>query len=204
MPDSAPTPPSATGSGTAQGIVATGEGVPRHRRSLTGRLVPWLLIALLLWWGWPWLKNSWKTLQLVTESPPLTLPVPVQGITPAQLHDTWGAARSGGRTHQGIDIFAPRGTPVLAATRGVVTRRGENRLGGRVVTVMGPGRQFHYYAHLEDWAPLEPGDWVEAGTLLGYAGTSGNAANTPPHLHYGIYTPTGAINPYPLLTASGP
>jgi len=139
--------------------------------------------------------------ELTTEAPPSSLPVPVEGVAPHRLSDTWGAARSGGRSHEGIDIFAPRGTPVLAATRGVVTRRGDNPLGGHVVTVMGPGRQWHYYAHLEDWSDVEAGDWVEAGTVLGYVGNSGNAAGTPPHLHYGIYGAGGALNPYPLLTA---
>jgi len=170
------------------------------RRRPVGCLLALLALAAVLWWSWPLVENAGRVFRLVTEPAPESLPVPVQGVTPPQLADTWGAARSGGRQHEGIDIFASRGTPILAATRGVVTKRAETRLGGRMVTVMGPGRQFHYYAHFEDWAEVEKGDWVEAGTVLGYVGTSGNAQGTPPHLHYGIYTPTGAINPYPLLT----
>ena len=134
---------------------------------------------------------------------PSILPVPVDGVDPARLVDSWHAPRPGGRRHEGIDIFAPRGTPVRSTTDGLVVRRGENRLGGRVVSVLGPGGQVHYYAHLDDWAEVDDGDWVDAGTVLGYVGNSGNAASTPPHLHYGIYRRAlPPINPFPLLTAA--
>lgn len=134
---------------------------------------------------------------------PARLPVPVDGVAPGQLIDSWHAPRSGGRRHEGIDIFAPRGTPVRATTEGLVVRRGENRLGGRVVSVLGPGGQIHYYAHLEAWSEVDDGDWVDAGTVLGYVGNSGNAAATPPHLHYGIYRRAlPPINPFPLLTTT--
>lgn len=78
-------------------------------------------------------------------------------------------------------------------------RRGVNRLGGKVVWVLGPGGQRHYYAHLDAWSVLRKGERIQAGTILGYVGNSGNARGTPPHLHYGIYTPSGPVNPYPLL-----
>jgi peptidoglycan LD-endopeptidase LytH len=163
------------------------------------------LLALLAWLARPWLENAVRLVRLLREEPPRSLPVPVDGVAPGRLTDTWGAARSGGRSHEGIDIFAPRGTPVRSATHGFVTRKGLNRLGGRVVTVLGPGGQSHYYAHLESWAIVEPGDWVEAGDQLGTVGDSGNARGTPTHLHYGIYQMGGqmggARNPYPLLTA---
>jgi len=139
--------------------------------------------------------------RLSWQDAPVSLPVPVQGVAPRRLADTWGAARSGGRTHQGIDIFAKRGTPVLAATEGVVTRIGENTLGGQVVWVMGPGRQMHYYAHLDGYADIRRGQLVAPGDVLGFVGNTGNAKGTPPHLHYGIYAGGGALNPYPLLTA---
>lgn len=125
-----------------------------------------------------------------------SLPNPLPG---QHLADTWGAARSNGRSHEGIDIFAERNTPVLSTTQGIVKRVGTNNLGGNVVVVLGPGRQGHYYAHLESYGDIEVGDWVEAGDVIGYVGNSGNAKTTPPHLHYGIYTMNGAINPYPLL-----
>jgi peptidoglycan LD-endopeptidase LytH len=158
-----------------------------------------LVLAGLLLWAWPYLRHAVRVAGMLREEPPSFLPVPVEGVAPSRLADTWGAARSDGRTHEGIDIFAPRNTPVVATTRGVVVRRGWNDLGGRIVGVLGPGGWFHYYAHLEDWDAPERGDWVEAGTVLGYVGNSGNAEGTPPHLHYGIYSGGGAKNPYPLL-----
>ena len=151
--------------------------------------------------AWPYAEGAWRTAQRVSEEPPGRLPVPVEGVTPGGLSDTWGDERSGGRAHQGIDIFARRNTPVRSATRGIVVRAGENRLGGRTVTVLGPGGWRHYYAHLEKWAGWETGDWVEAGEVIGFVGTTGNAPPDAPHLHYGVYTREGAVNPYPLLTA---
>lgn len=129
------------------------------------------------------------------------LPLPVKGVKRSQLYDTWGAARSNGRQHQGIDIFAERGTEVLSTTDGIVMKVGLNGLGGKVVWVLGPEMSRHYYAHLDDYAEhIQQGDWVRAGEVLGYVGNTGNAKNSPPHLHYGIYFKDGAVNPYPYLT----
>lgn len=134
------------------------------------------------------------------QPPPSSLPVPVAGVAPASLQDNFGAPRSGGRRHEGIDIFAPRGTRVLAATEGYVAKLGNGGLGGITVTVVGPGGWRHYYAHLDRWGPVREGQWISEGSLLGYVGNTGNARTTPPHLHYGIYPEGGgAINPYPLL-----
>jgi murein DD-endopeptidase MepM/ murein hydrolase activator NlpD len=71
-------------------------------------------------------------------------------------------------------------------------------LGGNVVWIFGPGGQRHYYAHLERFADLRPGDLVMPGDIVGYVGNTGNARGTPPHLHYGIYA-SRAVNPFPLL-----
>ncbi|HEY4556382.1 MAG TPA: M23 family metallopeptidase, partial [Lysobacter sp.] len=107
------------------------------------------------------------------------------------------------RGHQGVDIFAPRGTPVVSATRGVIMAIRDQGLGGRQVWVMGPGGERHYYAHLDDWAPgLRERDLVRRGTQLGVVGDTGNARGTPPHLHYGIYTRDGAVDPLPRLRAN--
>lgn len=169
------------------------------------RLLILAALAALAVWAWPRLPEAarapWHMARLSWQDAPVSLPVPVQGVAPRRLADTWGAARSGGRTHQGIDIFAKRGTPVLSATEGVVTRIGENTLGGQVVWVMGPGRQMHYYAHLDGYADIRRGQLVAPGDVLGFVGNTGNAKGTPPHLHYGIYAGGGALNPYPLLTA---
>lgn len=153
-----------------------------------------------LWIANPLLRHPIVLLQLLRAAPPAHLPVPVRGITPRQLHDSWGAPRSGGRQHRGIDIFAPRNREILSATRGIVITVGHNELGGRVVRVLGPGGYWHYYAHLERYGPIHPGQVVESGTILGYVGDSGNARGTPTHLHYGIYRLRGgAMNPYTFL-----
>jgi murein DD-endopeptidase MepM/ murein hydrolase activator NlpD len=137
---------------------------------------------------------------LAREEAPDFLPIPVDGVTRARLTDSWGDGRDGGRRHQGIDIFAPRSTPVRSTTDGVVVDKALRGLGGRFVSVLGPGGFRHYYAHLEDWGPQRIGDRVAAGEVIGYVGNSGNAAVSPTHLHYGIYNPAGeAIDPYPLL-----
>jgi len=136
---------------------------------------------------------------LVDSTPPQTITVPVVGVRRSQLRDGWGSPRSGGRRHEGIDIFAKRGTPVVSATGGYITRIGETNLGGQSVSVIGSGGYSHYYAHLDRYADKEVGEWVDEGDTLGFVGTTGNAKGTSPHLHYGIYTLGGAINPYPLL-----
>lgn len=168
-------------------------------RRVAVRLVALALLLGFLIWAYPYLRNLGRVVRLLREPPPTTLPVPVEGVDESQLADTWGADRSEGRKHQGIDIFASRGTPVRSATPGVVVRKGWNRLGGKTVTVFGPAGWFHYYAHLDDWDAPATGDWVEAGTVLGYVGDTGNAQGTPPHLHYGIYAAGRARDPYPLL-----
>ncbi|MHB8912730.1 MAG: M23 family metallopeptidase, partial [Lysobacter sp.] len=114
----------------------------------------------------------------------------------------FGAPRSGDRTHDGVDIFAPRGTPVLSATRGVVLSVRESGIGGRQIWVIGPARERHYYAHLDHWAPgLERGNVLHAGDTIGSVGDTGNARGTPTHLHYGIYAAAGAFDPLPRLRA---
>ncbi len=160
------------------------------------------IIAVLAYLVWPWLKNAIYLAELVAEDAPLNLPMPVQGVSMRAVRDTFGAPRQGDRKHQGVDIFAPRGTPVLSTTRGMVSRIGENSLGGTVVWVLGPGGDRHYYAHLDSVANIRTGQRVAVGDVLGGVGNTGNARGTAPHLHYGIYRrASGAINPFTLLTA---
>lgn len=138
--------------------------------------------------------------RLYAREPDAELSMPVEGARVKTLADTWKASRPGGRLHEGQDIFAKRGTPVRSATEGYVVRVGESPLGGKTVFVVGAGGRAYYYAHLDSHAPeLAAGDHVTTATVLGYVGTTGNAAGTPPHLHFGVYTPEGAVNPLPLL-----
>lgn len=157
-----------------------------------------VLLAAALPWLRPAAERAWFVSQLAAEDVPARLPNPVQIPDARPVADTWGAPRAGGRRHEGIDIFAPKGTPVRSTTRGIVTRVGSNRLGGRVVGVLGPGLEWHYYAHLDRFADVSQGDLIDAGEVLGYVGNSGNARGTPPHLHYGTYR-SGPRNPYPRL-----
>ncbi|HVE79200.1 MAG TPA: M23 family metallopeptidase [Gemmatimonadaceae bacterium] len=127
-----------------------------------------------------------------------TLAFPVAGRGGGAVRSLFGADRDAGRrTHQGIDIFAPRGTPAVAATDGWIRNVGVSRLGGNVVWLWDPTRgQSLYYAHL-DTQLVRPGARVRAGDTLGLVGNTGNARTTPPHLHFGIYRRgEGAIDPF--------
>ena len=130
---------------------------------------------------------------------------PIAGPYGRPLVGTFGAPRMPGTPdahwHQGIDIFAPAGTPLVAAERGVVTKVGSNRLGGLTVWLHGESGTDWYYAHLLAHAPdLAAGQVVAAGTLLGYVGNTGNAATTPSHLHLELHPNGGdAVDPFPLL-----
>lgn len=131
---------------------------------------------------------------------PEALPIPVDGIDSSELSRSFNAPRGGGRRHRAIDIFAPRHTPIRATTPGYVTRRKVLNLGGKTLSIVGPGGYRHYYAHLEDWAKPKVGDFVTAGEIVGYVGNSGNAGRGPTHLHYAVYLPWGdPIDPYDLL-----
>jgi len=138
--------------------------------------------------------------QLYMRPPDTKISMPLQAVSKKQVADTWHAPRGTDRLHEGQDIFAPKGTPIFSATTGYVYKIGENTLGGQTVSVIGDGGRVYYYAHLDSYAPsLAEGDSVTTKTVLGYVGTTGNAQGTPPHLHFGIYTSSGAINPLPLI-----
>jgi peptidoglycan LD-endopeptidase LytH len=142
-----------------------------------------------------------RIVKLYTQAPDTKLAMPLENVAKREIADTWQAARGDGRRHEGQDIFAPRGTPILSATSGYIYKIGENNLGGQTVSVISKGARIYYYAHLDSYARnIHVGDRVTTRTVLGYVGTTGNAQGTPPHLHFGIYTSTGAINPLPLLT----
>jgi peptidoglycan LD-endopeptidase LytH len=131
-----------------------------------------------------------------------SLAFPVEGAGPGDIGSGFGAPRSqGARSHRGVDIFAPRGAPVLAPTDGWVTRVGENRLGGNVVHMRGGGLSF-YFAHLERQS-VGTAARVRAGDVLGEVGNSGNARGTPPHLHFGVFRGDEAVDPYSYLVDLG-
>ncbi|MCX6521733.1 MAG: peptidoglycan DD-metalloendopeptidase family protein [Actinobacteria bacterium] len=116
---------------------------------------------------------------------------PVQG--PVGFGDTWGAPRSGGRSHQGVDMIANRGVPLVAVVDGFAQSK-VNTLGGNTVQLAGADGNKYYYAHLDSWATLGQ---VTAGTVIGYVGDTGNAKFSTPHLHFEIHPGGGAaVNPY--------
>jgi len=172
----------------------------RPRAVLAITIVAGVSAAVIAVCNQPALLQVGGLISLLAEESPPKLPVPVQQVASKDLEDTWGAPRSGNRRHEGIDIFAPLGRPVLSTTNGIVFKVGEDDLGGHVVRVLGPGWQWHYYAHLDRFGDIRPGSNVQPGTVLGYVGNTGNASGTPYHLHYGVYRFLGsAQNPYPLL-----
>ena len=120
---------------------------------------------------------------------------------PHDYIDSWQAPRSGGRQHQGIDIFATAGTNLFAVERGVITNMGNNSLGGIKLWLYGESGTTYYYAHLLRFAPgIREGMVVDAGDVVGFVGNTGNAATTPSHLHFEIHPNNGpAVNPTPLL-----
>jgi murein DD-endopeptidase MepM/ murein hydrolase activator NlpD len=131
---------------------------------------------------------------------------PVAG--PTNFIDSFGFPRMTGTEyehwHEGTDVFADSGTPLVACERGVVTRMGSNVLGGITVWLRGESGVSYYYAHLSAFAAgVAAGSVVEAGTVLGYVGNTGNAATTPPHLHFEVHPNGGdAVNPFPLLSVA--
>ena len=141
---------------------------------------------------------------------PAGLRVPVAGVAPSTLVDTFTDARSEGRVHDAIDIMAPAGTPVLAAAAGTVEKLFLSERGGITVYVRSPDKAWlYYYAHLQDYAPgLAQQANVKQGELLGHVGSTGNASPEAPHLHFAINAMAPGegwwqgkpINPYPALT----
>jgi peptidoglycan LD-endopeptidase LytH len=145
-----------------------------------------------------------------TDAVPLI--IPVQGVGPSQLTDTWGQSRGGGsREHHAIDIMAPQGTPVLAAASGTVEKIFESAAGGHTVYVRTrDGGTVHYYAHLDSYGVRE-GQAVQQGQPIARVGNTGSAAGGPAHLHFEIKTMAPGerwwqgtnVNPYPLLARIG-
>lgn len=131
-------------------------------------------------------------------APPANLPedlgrrslvVPVQGIQPNELLNTFDDSRSAGRVHEAIDIIAPRNTPVVAVEGGKIAKLFTSDLGGLTIYQFDPTETYsYYYAHLERYAPgLQEGARISPGQVIGYVGSTGNAAEDNPHLHFAIF-----------------
>ncbi|KJJ37697.1 M23 family metallopeptidase [Aequorivita vladivostokensis] len=125
---------------------------------------------------------------------------PVSGANNKSIQSFWADPRdTGSRSHEGVDIFADRGTPVIAVSDGIISSTGERGLGGKQVWLKdGLFGKTIYYAHLDSIAVVE-GKKVKMGDTLGFVGNTGNAKTTEPHLHFGIYKTKGAINPLSFI-----
>jgi len=138
------------------------------------------------------------------------LEMPVDGVSRDRLHDSFDERRGGGlRGHEAIDIMAPRGTPVRAVEDGRVAKLFRSIAGGLTIYLFDPSERFsYYYAHLDRYASgLHEGQQVRRGDLIGYVGSTGNASEDAPHLHFAVFQ-LGAerqwwkgdpINPYDVL-----
>jgi peptidoglycan LD-endopeptidase LytH len=136
------------------------------------------------------------------------LEIPVRGIDENELYDSFDDER-GSRKHQAIDIMADRGTPVLAVEDGAITKLFSSKAGGLTIYQFDPAETYcYYYAHLDSYAPnVREGVRVKKGDVIGYVGSTGNASEDAPHLHFAIFRLTNErqwwkgepINPYPVL-----
>ena len=132
----------------------------------------------------------------VSVGPSLGFPV---GNNKGRVGSFWGDSRDGGkRRHEGIDIFAPKHTPVVAADDAVVTGVKQESIGGKTVWLRIEKNVTLYYAHL-DKQLVSVGQLVKKGEIVGLIGITGNAKNTPSHLHFGIYSYAGPLDPLPFI-----
>ena len=181
---------------------------PKAGRPLLPRLVPALLGVAVLAYGvllLPYARALWWLYAETTL--PETYALPVRGVAREQLSPSFGAPRAHGG-HEGIDVLAPAGTTVVAAADGVIIGNRRTAIGGNVLWVLGAGRRLYYYAHMRELAPgMHLGRLVRRSEAIGTVGNTGNAARTPPHLHFGIYVVAShfyplrysPIDPYPIL-----
>lgn len=177
--------------------------------------------AFWLWRGTDWVRaparhvsaerDEASPVEPVQRAIGASLAIPVAGVAPGDLSDTFTQARAGGqRRHDAIDIMAPAGTPVVAAAPGTLEKLFTSDAGGLTLYVRSPDRRIvTYYAHLESYAPgLREGQAVRFGQRLGAVGSTGNASPDGPHLHFSVervgpddpLSGGEPLNPYPLLT----
>jgi murein DD-endopeptidase MepM/ murein hydrolase activator NlpD len=131
-----------------------------------------------------------------------SLAFPVAGKK-SNIGSFWGARRDGGRRkHQGIDIFARKGTPVVAISDGIIVEKAHTPVGGKTLWLRSVNHNWTaYYAHL-DKQKVREGQYVRKGQVIGTVGNTGNAKTTPSHLHFGIYMANGPVNPLPYVKHS--
>jgi len=145
----------------------------------------------------------------IPQTAPSGLIIPVAGVRPDQLRDTFAESRSEGRVHDAIDIIAPLGTPVVAAADGRIVKLFHSDRGGTTIYQLSTDNKFvYYYAHLDSYAEgLSEGHFATQGEKIAYVGDTGNAGAGNYHLHFSIavisnpkrYWEGVNINPYPLL-----
>ena len=178
-------------------------------RERQGWRLAWLAAGVLTLPMWAAAAAPQAPLPPSASEPPALL-MPVQGVAPEDVRNTYTDQRAGGaRVHEALDIMAPRGTPVLAAEDGRIAKLFLSKPGGITIYQFDPsGRFAYYYAHLDAYAEgLVEGQTVRRGQLLGYVGSTGNANPEAPHLHFGIFRLdaeqrwwTGVpVNPFPYL-----
>lgn len=190
-------------------VVALGAGVNLQR----GTLKPWVQSITLLDRGWTGLDAGGPSGAPGVTPSPGVVPPPSSSTPPGagggtyadplptgQLISPFGAPRDGGkRTHEGIDIAAPRGTAVVAIAAGKVARHGDAGRCGLRVAITHPGGVESIYCHLNGIAPLQTGQAIYPGSVVGWVGTTGNATGTTPHLHFEIRRAGKPVNPAPLI-----
>ena len=162
------------------------ENLKRRQRDMQGSLVS--------------LAKQYEAVKTKLDSTKAGFAFPVKA--PYSFVNTFLAPRAGYRKHEGVDIFAISGTPVLSVVNGVIEQKGVNGLGGNKLWVRSPSDNWsYYYAHLSGYASgISNGTRVRKGQVIGYVGNTGNAKTTPSHLHFETHVPSGAAtNPYPIL-----
>ena len=147
---------------------------------------------------------------LVASGGGASLLIPVAGVKPAQIQDTYSQPRGSERMHEALDIMAPIGTPVYAVADGKIAKLFNSKPGGLTIYQFDPSEKYsYYYAHLDHYATaLKEGQQVKRGDLIGYVGATGNADPAAPHLHFAMFEllpeknwwQGKPINPYPLLS----
>lgn len=155
------------------------------------------------------MRDSSGTGGLLASGSGMSLLIPVAGVKPAQISDTYDQPRGSERMHEALDITAPIGTPVVAVADGRIAKLFNSKPGGLTIYQFDPAEKYaYYYAHLDRYATaLKEGQQVKRGEVIGYVGTSGNANPAAPHLHFAMFElgpeknwwQGKPVNPYPLL-----